>query len=181
MDRRALMVDADKHTILLTGGRSYETEFEAFVKDSSGALLTTAYLLVGDRYRAEEITQQAFERVWRAWSRARHDPLPYARRVLVNLRIDQWRRRRREHLTSIVPDDPTPAGDEAVVARDELVRALRALPPRQRKIVVMRHLLDLSVEQVSTELGVTPGTVKAASSRGLATLRTLLDKQRRVI
>ena len=42
----------------------------------------------------------------------------------------------------------------------------------------MRHLLDLSVEQVSTDLGVTPGTVKAASSRGLATLRALLGEQR---
>ncbi|KRD47002.1 hypothetical protein ASE27_00840 [Oerskovia sp. Root918] len=178
MDQGALVVGDDEGTVLLVDGRSHATEFEAFVRESSSALLTTAYLLVGDRHRAEELTQQAFERVWRAWVRARQDPLPYARRVLVNLRVDHWRRRRREHLVADVHERPVAAGDRAVVARDELVRALRTLPLQQRRIVVMRHLLDLSVEQVSTDLGVTPGTVKAASSRGLATLRALLGEQR---
>ncbi|WP_069385943.1 SigE family RNA polymerase sigma factor [Cellulosimicrobium cellulans] len=163
----------------LGGARSPEVEFEAFVRDSASALETTAYLLAGDRHRAQELTQQAFERVWRAWPRARQDPLPYARRVLVNLRVDHWRRRRRERLVESVPESSQASAEDAVVQRDELVRALMALPVRQRRIVVMRHLLDLSVEQVSTELGVTPGTVKASASRGLAALRVVLGEEER--
>lgn len=162
---------------LAVDDRSPAVEFEAFVRDSARALATTAYLLVGERHRAEELTQQAYERVWRAWPRARLDPLPYARRVLVNLRVDHWRRRRRERLVDVVPERAHAAGDDAVVLRDELVRALMTLPPRQRRVVVLRHLLDLSVEQVSAELGVTPGTVKASASRGLAALRVVLGEE----
>ncbi|HZL02835.1 MAG TPA: sigma factor [Cellulomonas sp.] len=59
-------------------------------------LLRTAWLLRGDAHRAEELAQQALVRTYAAWSRAgRGDPLAYARRVLVNLRVDTWRRRRR--------------------------------------------------------------------------------------
>ncbi|MDF2579210.1 MAG: sigE 6, partial [Microbacterium sp.] len=77
----------------------------------------------------------------------------------------------------VVPERAHAAGDDAVVLRDELVRALMTLPPRQRRIVVLRHLLDLSVEQVSAELDVTPGTVKASASRGLAALRVVLGEE----
>lgn len=79
-------VEVEASLPLAVGDRSSSVEFEAFVRDSARALATTAYLLVGERHRAEELTQQAYERVWRAWPRARQDPLPYARRVLVNLR-----------------------------------------------------------------------------------------------
>ena len=147
------------------------------MRDSARALATTAYLLVGERHRAEELTQQAYERVWRAWPRARQDPRPYARRGRVNRRADPWRRRRRERLVDVGPERAHAAGDDAVVLRDELVRALITLPPRQRRVVVLRHLLDLSVEQVSVELGVTPGTVKASVSRGLAALRVVLGEE----
>ncbi len=170
-------VEVEASLPLAVGDRSSSVEFEAFVRDSARALATTAYLLVGERHRAEELTQQAYERVWRAWPRARQDPLPYARRVLVNLRVDHRRRRRRERLVDVVPERAHAAGDDAVVLRDELVRALITLPPRQRRVVVLRHLLDLSVEQVSVELGVTPGTVKASVSRGLAALRVVLGEE----
>lgn len=165
----------DDVLVIPSEGRSSAIEFEEFVRQSASALETTAYLLVGDRHRAEEMTQRAYERVWRAWSRARLDPLPYARRVLVNLRVDDWRRRRRELLVADVPErvaSPAFAVDE----RDRLVRALLTLPKQQRKIVVLRHLLDLSVADVSEQLGVSPGTVKSSASRGLAALRTALGE-----
>ncbi|MFF2832326.1 SigE family RNA polymerase sigma factor [Cellulosimicrobium cellulans] len=161
----------------ISGERSAAVEFEAFVRSSASALETTAYLLVGDRHRAEELTQQAYERVWRAWSRARTDPLPYARRVLVNLRVDDWRRRRRERLVADVPERAQ-ASSLAVEERDRLVRALMTLPAQQRRIVVLRHLLDLSIEEVGSELGVSVGTVKSSSSRGIAALRSVLGEER---
>lgn len=66
------------------------------------------------------------------------------------------------------------AGTAAVDDRDAVVCALLALPVRQRRVVVLRHLLDLSENEVAAELGMPVGTVKSTASRGLARLRTLL-------
>lgn len=56
--------------------------------------------------------------------------------------------------------------------RDQLVRALVILTPRQRRMIALRHLLDLSEAEVAAELGISVGTVKSTASRALATLRT---------
>lgn len=152
-----------------------DAEFTAFMAEHADTLLHTAWLLVGSMDRAEELTQQALVRTYGAWRRAREDPLPYARRVLVNLRVDTWRRRRREVLTDDVPEaGAEAAGHGRAEDRDQLVRALALLTPRQRRVVVLRYLVDLSEADVAADLGVTTGTVKTTASRGLATLRAAL-------
>lgn len=170
----------------LVARRTRDEEFSAFMRDARYPLHRMAYLLCGDRHRAEELTQHALERTYRAWSRARErDPLAYARRVLANLRVDTWRRTRREVLAG--PDELAraegvgrpgrPATGEptgSVDDRDAVVRALLTLPVKQRRVVVMRHLLDLSESEVAAELGMPVGTVKSTASRGLARLRALL-------
>lgn len=157
--------------------RDRDAEFTAFVRDSAAYLHRTAYLLCGDGHRAEELVQSTFERVYRTWAKVRPGTQrAYARQILVNLRIDGWRHTRRE----LVPgDDRLPLGTTPdhgghVALRDELVRGLAQLPSRQRKVVVLRHLLDLPEAEVARELGIAVGTVKAANSRGLARLRDLL-------
>lgn len=155
----------------------HDAEFAAFVEAHADELLRTAWLLVGDPHRAEELTQQALVRTYAAWPRVREgNPGGYARRVLVNLRVDSWRRRRREVL---LPPEDLPAhhvdgGSRTVEDRDQLVRALRALTARQRRIVVLRHLVGLTEAEVAADLGVSVGTVKSTASRGLASLRQLL-------
>ena len=152
-----------------------DAEFTAFMAEHADTLLHTAWLLVGSMDRAEELTQQALVRTYGAWRRARKDPLPYARRVLVNLRVDTWRRRRREVLTDDVPEaGAEAAGHGRAEDRDQLVRALALLTPRQRRVVVLRYLVDLSEADVAADLGVTTGTVKTTASRGLATMRAAL-------
>jgi RNA polymerase sigma-70 factor (sigma-E family) len=140
-------------------------------------LARMAWLLTGDRHRAEELVQQALVKTYVAWGRARdRDPLAYARRVLANTRIDTWRRRRREVL---VPDQdlsaPAAASDADTHAdRDVLVRALAQIAPKRRRVVVLRYLMDLSEQQVADELGISVGAVKSAASRGISQLRDLL-------
>lgn len=161
-----------------------DEEFSAFVAQHGADLLRTAWLLCGDTHKAEELTQQALVRTYAAWTRT-HDPLPYARRVLANLRVDTWRRRRREVLTA--PQD-LPENDRVHVGtdehartedRDQLVRALSLLTARQRRIVVLRHMVGLPEAEVAAELGVSLGTVKSTASRGLATLRAALSTETR--
>lgn len=160
-----------------------DAEFTAFVSAHQETLQRTAWLLCGDVHRAEELTQQALVRTYVAWHRARDgDPLAYARRVLVNLRTDTWRRRRRELLVSDHAEDAQPTGasheagaDERLAQRDFLVRALSTLTRRQRRIVVLRHLVGLSEAEVAADLGVSLGTVKSVTSRALAQLRTTMN------
>lgn len=155
--------------------------FTAFVTDAGPGLRRTARLLTGDEHRAEELVQQALVKTYLAWPRARAtDPEAYARRVLANQRIDTWRKHRREVLVDPVEvTDRGPSGAADPVAddaadRDEVVRALLRLTPRQRRVVVLRHLVGLSDAEVAADLGVSVGTVKSTASRGLAQLRAEL-------
>ncbi|GGM11106.1 DNA-directed RNA polymerase sigma-70 factor [Promicromonospora citrea] len=157
-----------------------EAEFAAFMARSAPALARTAWLLCGDAHQAEELVQQALIKTYLAWPRARQgEPLAYARRVLANLRIDGWRRRRRELLVApdALPDvvEGGPSAAERHAERDRLVRALLTLPARQRRIVVLRHLEGLPAQEVADTLGVSLGTVKSTASRGLARLRGVLQ------
>lgn len=155
-----------------------DTEFTRFMTTASPALARTAWLLCGDTHQADELVQQALVRTYLSWSRAREgDPLAYARRTLANLRIDTWRRRRREVLTD--PIDLPEHGDDRDSARshdrDALTRALATLTTRQRRVVVLRHFVGLSEREVADDLGISVGTVKSTASRALATLRAVLD------
>lgn len=86
---------------VLRVGASREEEFTAFMRDAAPALGRTAWLLCGDEHLADELVQQALTRTYLSWRKARErDPMAYARRTLANLRIDHWRRRRREVLTA---------------------------------------------------------------------------------
>jgi RNA polymerase sigma-70 factor (sigma-E family) len=156
-----------------------EAEFTAFMADHAGDLRRTAWLLVGDVHRAEELAQEALARTYASWGRAREgDPLAYSRRVLANLRIDTWRRRRREVLTSpdLLPDGEVTGLEGPSDDRDQLIRALALLNAKQRRVIVLRHLVGLSEAEVAADLGISLGTVKSNASRGLATLREALSE-----
>lgn len=152
--------------------------FEEYVAARSAALWRSAWLLTGDRHRAEDLVQTALMKCWRRWDRI-DDPgavEAYVRRTMVTTYTDWWRRRWNGELpTDDVPDQAGP-GDDPGVRRDVLV-ALAALPRGQRAVVVLRFFDDLTEQQTATALGISVGTVKSQASRALRTLRTsgLLD------
>ena len=160
-------------------------DFDSFVAQSTDALLRTAYLIVGDLPEAEDLVQETLLKVAGRWSRVRRmeHPVAYARRILVNLALGGAARRgrRRGELTGeALPDHgPEPGESDAVDTQDELMRALAALPPRQRTVLVLRYFLDLPEAEVAAAMKCSLGTVKSTASRGLArleqTLRTTND------
>jgi len=167
-------------SVVLGGTTDTDAEFTAFVADAAAELGRVAWYLTGDATRAEDLLQTTLLRTYLHWSRASRveaGPTAYARRVMTNARIDMWRARQREHLVAPadLPDSAVPGSlDHAQAERDLLARALATLTPRQRRIVVLRHLVGLTEAEVAADLGVSVGTVKSVASRGLAQLRTVL-------
>ena len=150
-----------------------EATFVAFVEGATSGLRRVAHLLVpGDPGHADDLLQEALVRTYLAWSRVRPgEETAYVRKVMSNLAVDRWRRRRPEVLGG-VPERPA-AHDphRQLEIRSELAQALAALSERERTVVVLRYYADLSEQQVADELGVSVGTVKSTASRALARMR----------
>ncbi|MEO8518722.1 MAG: SigE family RNA polymerase sigma factor [Dermatophilaceae bacterium] len=163
-----------------------DVSFSAFMGDAGPALLRTAWFLTGDTDRARELTQAAFVKTYVVWHKIDQDrALSYARRCLVNHKIDVWRATRHEVVadftsTGLDRGSASRSDDSAVTGsddRDDLVRRLSRLPEQQRKIVVMRYYADQSEAAVAEALGISVGSVKSAASRGLAALRQHVEAQ----
>lgn len=155
-----------------------DDDFSAYVRGRYAHLVRVAYLLCGDRGRAEDITQSALAKTYRSWPRLR-DPGAldaYVRRAIVNETTSWWRRAaRRERPVADLPDHAVDDDRlDRTAERSELLPALRALPPGQRAVMVLRYFEDLSEAQTAAVLGVSVGTVKSQHARGLATLRRVL-------
>jgi RNA polymerase sigma-70 factor (sigma-E family) len=157
-----------------------EDRFRDFARAQAGALRRSAYLLCGDWHLADDLAQQTLIKMHDAWPRItrRHQPVNYARRTLLRCWLDERRRpwRRSEERGATTPEpldhDADPARHhEHAAARDELLDALTAVPPRQRAVLVLRFFESLSVEETAQALGCTTGTVKSQTARGLAALR----------
>ena len=155
--------------------------FEEFVQACSPRLFRTALLLAGqDRAAAEDLLQLALERAYRHWARVCRsgDPERYVQRILVNASNDRWRQAARRPERPLRPGDADPLAQDqsdAVAERDFLMRALAALPPRQRTVLVLRYFNDLSEAEIADALGCSVGTVKSHVSRGLARLRAIAE------
>lgn len=161
-----------------TDAVNVDDEFAAFVAESQGALGRAALLLCGNASTAEDMTQTALMRTYLAWGRIRNgNPYAYARRVLINLRTDTWRRLRREVLMAdhSLPEPGGSDGAADIALHMEIAEAFRRLKGIKRQVVVLRVVFDLSERDVAEELGIPIGTVKSAYSRGLAQLRRTLE------
>lgn len=154
--------------------------FEAFVQARQGALVRMGWALTGDRQLGEDLAQAALDRLWGRWTAvsAAGDPWPYAQRIIVSL-ASTWRRRRWR--TAEVPRGDLPdysSGHDEFDAAD--VRALIAgwlagLPARQRAVVVLRYLFDLSIDDTADRLRCSTGTVKSQTAKALNRLRATAE------
>lgn len=158
-------------------GPEQDADFAAFVIAAQPRLRRTAYLICADWHRAEDIVQTALAQMHSRWARlcAGEGPAGYVHRAVVNAAIDELRRPwRREHATDTLPERSTPPDDGLTV---EVLAALATLPARRRAVVVLRYVEDLDVEATAHLLGISTGTVKSQSAKGLAALRTVLTEE----
>jgi len=152
-----------------------EAAFSEYVAARRPQLFRTACLLCGDPHRAEDVVQDALTRLYGAWGRVeRMDNVDgYVRRIIVNAHYaDRRRPWRRERVSKPrdVPLDPGFPVEDAEVIRS----AVLALPPGQRRVIVLRHIWNLTIEETAAELRISPGTVKSQSADAVVALRRAL-------
>lgn len=155
-----------------------DEEFATFVAAQQGPLLRAAVLLTGDHASAEDLVQEALVKVAQRWPRLRdQSPAAYARRIIYRDNVSRWRSTRREQIGAPIPErGADPLADQA--QRLAVRSAIAGLPPRQRAVVVLRYLEDLTEVETAKVLGVSVGTVKSQHHDALRRLRDLLPELR---
>ena len=146
-------------------------------------LVRLALMLVGDQATAEDVVQEAFLGLYRAWDRVR-DPdavLGYLRAAVVNGARSVLRSRGRARLLRVPHDPPVWSAEAAAMDGEDrraVLAAVARLPRRQREVLALKYYLDLSEHDVAAILRVSRGTVAATGARALAALgRQLREDQ----
>ncbi len=153
---------ADEAISLASFDELYRAEYEPMVRLARG--------LVDGREVAEEIVQDAFAKVFERWSRL-DQPGGYLRTAVVNGSRSELRKRevrRRIGLRPFLAPQPQ--------EQDFLVDALNKLSHRQKTVLVLKFYADMTEKEIAQAIGIRPGTVKSATSRGLAELRKVVEQ-----
>ena len=143
-------------------------------------MLRVAAVLLRDISTAEDVVQDAFLSLHSSWARVndKSQAVGYLHRSVVNAARSRLRRRAVAQRHRPTPGADAASAEDAALAgmaTGPVFAALRALPRREREVVLFRHYLDLSERQTAEALGLRPGSVKAYGSRGLAALRSTLN------
>lgn len=154
-----------------------EESFDAFYRSTYDRTLRYLYGMLGDAAEAQDVTQEAYGRAWRRWGEvgAMAEPEAWVRTVgwrvaASHLRHLRVAARRFAVWPGVVAAAPGPDN----VA---LVAALKRIDPEQRRALVLHYLLDLPVQQVADETGVSLSAAKARLVRGRAALAALLTPE----
>jgi RNA polymerase sigma-70 factor (sigma-E family) len=143
-------------------------------------LVRTARLIVDDSATAEDVVMDAFTSLHRRWHTLRdpNEAHRYLRSCVLNGARSQLRRRRVRLLHTVnAPAEPASATDVATDGSNHaaVMAAIRALPTRQRQVLVMRFYLDMAEAEVADLLEISIGSVKQHSARALAAVGRALE------
>ncbi|HKD87467.1 MAG TPA: SigE family RNA polymerase sigma factor [Streptosporangiaceae bacterium] len=168
-------------------GETAATELPELFRRHHAELLRLAVLIVRDQPIAEDVVQDVFTRLHARGHRAGDldQALVYLRAAVLNGCRSVLRRQAVGRRLGGMRDWPysrSPSGSaeqEAIRAedRDEVLRALAALPARRREVLVLRYYLSLSEAEIAATLGISAGTVKSTAARGIAALARALKEE----
>ena len=140
--------------------------FDAFVAGRSRALWRSAWLLTGDAHRAEDLVQTALARTYPHFARIGSGFEAYVRTTMYRTYVSWWRRR----WTAELPGEVDPGGSDApdLAVRQDVRKALDALPRQQRAVVGLIYSDDLTGPQAAEVLGPSVGSAHSTLPRALA-------------
>jgi RNA polymerase sigma-70 factor (ECF subfamily) len=155
-----------------------ESGFDEFYQGSRQRVVAFLYAMSGDRGEAQDAAQEAYVRAWQRWSTIStyEDPEAWVRKVGYNLCASRFRKARnrvvayRRHGADAAVAPPS---EDTVV----LVAALKRLPVRERQVIVLHHLLDMSVADIAAQTGTPANTIKSQLVRGRQALAAMVGKE----
>jgi len=151
-----------------------DSQLADYVSSRWPALVRYATVVAGDAAEGEELAQAALVRVASRWwlLRDRDNIDAYVRTAIVRGHLNlRQRLRQRENRVAEPPSPPIADQADGIGRGIDIRRALASLPPRQRAVLALRYLDDMSEVQTAQLLGCSVGTVKSQASKALATLR----------
>ncbi len=166
-------IAAEVDGLLLSARDGSPSAFGALVNPHLGAALAAATAITGSHEDAEDVVQEALVSAWARLNqlRAAESFSPWFRRMVVRSAIRVAKKRRRVHALDLEP--PLAArGPDAIIEQAALDAAFDVLTARDRAVVYLRFVLDLSVADTAEALAVPVGTVKSRSHYALQRLRS---------
>lgn len=187
-----IKIQVSDAALLLAYIQGDDKAFETLVKRSKSKVYTTIYLIVKDRYIAEDLMQEAYIKAIDVIKSGRYNEegkfLPWILRISHNMAIDHFRKDKR--YPTIVLEDGSKVFNSFDFAEDsveeqqmkadqvENIREMiKKLPDEQREVLVMRHYEDLSFQEIADQTGVSINTALGRMRYALINLRKMLNKQ----
>ncbi|HET9896377.1 MAG TPA: sigma-70 family RNA polymerase sigma factor [Streptosporangiaceae bacterium] len=168
-------------------GADPESAVTALYRDHALTLIRLAHIMVGNHAAAEDIVQDAFCGLYRRWEHLanKDKALGYLRSSVLNGCRSALRAagRHRDLLIAEGYGDLAGVLDSAEARvltserRQAIVAALRALPGRQRDVLVLRYFLGIDDDEIARDLEMNPSTIRSSRRRGLAALRRTLKER----
>lgn len=151
--------------------------FEEFFAAERVRLYRVLFAITRSRQEAEDISQDAFLRVWERWDRVgeMEDPAGYLHRTAMNVFRDRYRRLVLGMKRAVRPST-RPDAYEAVEARSVAARVLGSLTPRQRAAIVLTEALGYSAEEAGKLLGIKGSTVRALHFQARSALKESMER-----
>jgi RNA polymerase sigma-70 factor (sigma-E family) len=151
-----------------------EAAVTALYQASALSLIRLAYVMLDDLPSAEDVVQEAFYGLYRRWDRLndQESAMYYVRTSVLN-GCRSVRRRRAVRRRGLADEPPAVSAETVVLSgeeREEVIRAVRGLPHRQREALALRYYSELSDEQIARVMGIGPSTVRSTMHRALEAL-----------
>lgn len=178
--------------LVLAYQQGHEQALSTLIYRHKDKVYTTLFMLVKDKYLAEDLFQDTFLKIVKTIKEGRYSEqgkfLPWAIRVARNLCMDHFRRTKQQ-MTITLPDgqdisaligtaDTASDAIERRQTHDSVRKLVESLPDEQREVIVLRIYADLSFKQISDLTGVSINTALGRMRYGLINLRKLIaDKQ----
>lgn len=164
-------------TLSVVSDQSQKEQLVKLYEEHYNSLVRLASFLLDDVESCEEVVQDAFVKLYTTARPTPGKEVPYLRAMVLNGARGRmrWRLVRKRHLHEI--PEPVASAESDAMSRHERQRmldALKRLPKRQGEVLILRFYQDLNEAEIAETLGISQGSVKTHSSRGLAALKSLL-------
>lgn len=173
----------DLHEIIIEAKKGDHDAFRHLISAYKGTVFRHAYALLNDRMEAEDVTQEAFVKVYYSLAKLENEFafVSWLTRIVTNLCYDKNKKisRKNTYMSEELDENSIPKGltpIEKSIAKMSIKEALQELPLDQRNVLILRDVQGYSYAEISDMLQIPLGTVKSRINAGRENLKKELQK-----